>query len=153
MYDELIAKLRGAKKFFPGYLVTAKDFRYELMPQDLCEAADIIEEMQRCIDGIDADNDSLCEQLQKSEADNINLTGWLAEEHAKHQWISVEERLPKHAYGEGDSVLTVSSLGSMRVLCFDGGNWCYPTGEALTTARKYPITHWMPLPEPPKGDE
>ena len=45
MYDELITKLRKAKKFFPGYLVTAKDFRYELMPQDLCEAADIIEEL------------------------------------------------------------------------------------------------------------
>ena len=68
------------------------------------------------------------------------------------EWIPVTERLPEHSCGESNSVLTVSSLGAMRVLYFDGGNWCYPTGEALTTAGKFPITHWMPLPEPPKEE-
>jgi len=72
------------------------------------------------------------------------------EELSKPRWISVAERFPEHAFGEGDSVLTLSCLGTMRVLYFDGGNWCYPTGEAVNTARKFPITHWMPLPEPPK---
>ena len=67
-------------------------------------------------------------------------------------WIPVTERLPEHEYGESTSVLTVDLYGAMRVAYFDGGNWCLPSGEALTTMRVAPITHWMPLPEPPKGE-
>ena len=67
-------------------------------------------------------------------------------------WISVTERLPEHEYGESTSVLTVDLYGGMRVTYFDGGNWCWPSGEALTTMRVAPITHWMPLPEPPKEE-
>ena len=67
-------------------------------------------------------------------------------------WIPVTERLPKHEYGESPSVLTVDLYGIMRVAYFDGGNWCMPSGEALTTLRVAPITHWMPLPEPYKGE-
>ena len=125
MYDELVKRLRNAAKWADKGLV--------ITPSVCMEAADAIEELSK-----------------QHEAQRNNLIALLND---KPCWIPVEERLPKHAYGEGDSVLTVSSLGSMRVLCFDGGNWCYPTGEALTTAWKYPITHWMRLPEPPKGDE
>lgn len=70
-------------------------------------------------------------------------------------WVPVTERLPEHEYGESTSVLTVDLYGVMRVTYFDGGNWCWPTGEALTTMRVAPITHWMPLPpvpEPPKEE-
>lgn len=68
----------------------------------------------------------------------------------KQRWIPVTERLPKAECGEGQSVLTVDVCGEQRVLYFDGGNWCWPTGEALKTSRSFPVTHWMPLPEPPK---
>lgn len=68
----------------------------------------------------------------------------------KQRWIPVMERLPKAECGEGQSVLTVDVCGEQRVLYFDGGNWCWPTGEALKTSRSFPVTHWMPLPEPPK---
>lgn len=62
------------------------------------------------------------------------------------KWIS--DRLPHSEFGESDEVLTISEMGVMRVLYFDGGCWCYPTGEVF----RYRITHWMPLPEPPKED-
>ena len=65
------------------------------------------------------------------------------------EWIPVKERLPEHEYGEGTDVLTVDIYGLMRVAYFNGGNWCEPSGEALTTVRVAPITHWMTLPEPP----
>ena len=68
-------------------------------------------------------------------------------------WISVKDKMPKHEYGEGDSVLTVDLYGEMRVAYFDGGNWCHPTGEAIMTTRIAPITHWMLLPEPPKEEK
>lgn len=67
-------------------------------------------------------------------------------------WIPVTERLPEHEYGESQSVLAVDLFGVMRVTYFDGGNWCLPSGEALTTLQVAPITHWMPLPEPPKEE-
>ena len=69
------------------------------------------------------------------------------------KWISTAKQMPKAMYGESNCVLTISSLGTMRVLYFDGGNWCYPTGEALNTAHAYPITHWMLLPLPPEDEQ
>ena len=91
-----------------------------------------------------------CDTLREDAADAIGI---LSKMEKTTQWIPVTERLPENAYGESNSVLTISSLGSMRILYFDGGDWCYPTGEALETACKYPITHWMPLPEPPNEGE
>ena len=64
-------------------------------------------------------------------------------------WINTKNQMPITKYGESDSVLTVDTLGEMRVLYFDGGNWCWPTGEALNTAQTFPVTHWMALPERP----
>lgn len=66
----------------------------------------------------------------------------------RSEWISVKERLPEAYYGESDNVLVVDEIGIRKILYFDGGCWCYPTGE--TYDRK--VTHWMPLPEPPKED-
>lgn len=65
-------------------------------------------------------------------------------------WISVNDRLPFSKYGESDSVLTVSESGIYEILYFDGGCWCKPTGEIRNACTK--ITHWMPLPEPPKEE-
>ena len=136
MYDELVKKLRHC-----GNTISCLYCLYwdgcggskegcGGSKEDLTQAANAIEELSHDIDIMNAAN--------------IALYGALP------RWIPVTERLPEHSYGESNSVLTVSSLGTMRVLYFDGGNWCYPTGEALTTAGKFPVTHWMPLPQPPK---
>lgn len=90
------------------------------------------------------------EERKKTEVDNINLTGWLAEEHAKHLWISVTERLPK--YGEKCLVhfkLTGHNDFHIRV------SYCYVQREGFWSdcGRDYKATHWMPLPEPPKADK
>lgn len=63
-------------------------------------------------------------------------------------WISVDDALPHAEYGEGTSVLTIDTMGLQRVAEWNGGNWCWPTGEVIATCGKFPITHWMPLPEP-----
>ena len=57
-------------------------------------------------------------------------------------WISVKDRTPKN----GDYVLCVSGAGIVQIASYD------------TSVRVYgfyanSVTHWMPLPEPPKGDE
>ena len=69
------------------------------------------------------------------------------------KWISVEDRLPHAEYGESDNVLTINRVGICKVLYFDGGCWCYPTGEPVYFGNpRWRITHWMPLPEPPVGN-
>ena len=57
-------------------------------------------------------------------------------------WISVEERLPP-AY---ESVITANKNGDVR--------WNYLINVKYGTwSNGYHITHWMPLPEPPKEVE
>lgn len=65
-------------------------------------------------------------------------------------WTSVENALPHAEYGEGISVLTIDTMGLQRVAEWNGGNWCWPSGEVIVTCGKFPITHWMPLPLPPE---
>ena len=54
-------------------------------------------------------------------------------------WHRVEEGLPK----QGEWVLVVSRFARMRIDFMDSkGRWYRTCG----------VTHWMPLPEPPKED-
>lgn len=69
-------------------------------------------------------------------------------------WIKCNEKLPDAKYGESNNVLAVCGAGVIHMLYFDGACWHYPNGnlyrvepENRTEQR---ITHWMPLPEPPK---
>ena len=63
------------------------------------------------------------------------------------KWIPVTERLPKNF---------ISVLGYMT----DAGDFppvreCYTVGNAFffpALSDKHPVSHWMPLPEPPKGE-
>jgi len=66
------------------------------------------------------------------------------------RWISVSERLPEAEYGESDSVLVCFENGTQDVLYFNGGNWCYPTGEVYISVNHKNGWHnkvvaWMPL--------
>lgn len=73
------------------------------------------------------------------------------------EWIPCSERLPFAEYGESDTVLTTcgykdvedTSVRWIRLLYFNGGNWCYPTGETYDQK----VYAWMPLPEPYQEDE
>lgn len=61
-------------------------------------------------------------------------------------WIPVTERLPSR----DDAVLCVGDNGISIADFVCGGKWCalpmfYVDGEQETN-----VTHWMPLPEPPK---
>ena len=66
----------------------------------------------------------------------------------KTKWISVNERLPeekvncivhyKHAYCDNDGYWAIGM--------------CFYDGEKFQLNPAYKVTHWMPLPEPPKGE-
>ena len=64
-----------------------------------------------------------------------------------HKWIPFNEIKPK----DGQSVLAVTELGEMEVFQFDA-NWPYCLCQCGGNIKTYYITHWMPLPAPPKGE-
>lgn len=131
MYDELIKNLRHDSA--SALQNCDFDFVYDWM----LEAADAIEELQK--------------QLREEKVDNVNLTGWLAEEHAKHLWIPVTERLPEE-YGhylaniEGGEFAQISWA---EIVYFDGKIFRW---EHISTEYPEEVIHWMPLPQPPERE-
>ena len=66
------------------------------------------------------------------------------------EWISVKDRLPEYADGH---VLVTDGM-RVKISC---RNACYKTASGETRcAQDYGagmcVTHWMPLPQPPKGE-
>ena len=128
MYDDLVKRLR---EIHPEEFGDAWDFAFACQ-QAMCEAADAMEDMNRTMDTLEADNDSLCEQL-----DDMN-----------EKWIPVTERLP----ALGVSVLTycpailyieIQSLKKhVGNLHWENHHGDWQDWEAVDL--------WMPLPEPPK---
>ena len=59
-------------------------------------------------------------------------------------WIPVGERLPEPME---NPVLAVF-IGTVFPAWYHGGKWEVPSGFFITN-----ITHWMPLPEPPKEND
>lgn len=54
------------------------------------------------------------------------------EDAEKYKWHDLRKDpydLPDAEYGESDTVLCQKEIGTYILLYFDGGNWCYPTGE------------------------
>lgn len=74
---------------------------------------------------------------------------------AATEWISVEERLPEPneeclvSERVGDRV--VIDLGELVQYC-DGRIFGWMTTNDWNEGEGCKITHWMPLPEPPKGE-
>lgn len=73
------------------------------------------------------------------------------------RWIPCSERLPFAEYGESNNVLATcghrdgenTSIRWIKTLYFNGGNWCFPTGETYEEK----VYAWMPLPEPWRGEQ
>ena len=65
------------------------------------------------------------------------------------KWIPVEERLPDHF---GVFVVAISEPGKMRVGkdCADFDPFAKTWLPSMCWDRGYKVSHWMPLPEPPK---
>ena len=63
------------------------------------------------------------------------------------EWISVKDRLP-----EG-WVLSFCRGKAVDVLKYDSQMQCWDSQYPKHCYRSGYVTHWMPLPEPPKEDE
>lgn len=78
----------------------------------------------------------------------------------KQEWISVDERLPdndyeKHWHDRQYYLVYTEPTGLMYVAKFGykGYKWWVSNDTVLDEKNYKKVTHWMPLPEPPKGEE
>ena len=128
MYDELVKQCRDCIDCLCGeckyeHLQKPGNF-VQCMNALLGEAADAIEGLL-------------------SERDEVNADSWKTAfevERDEHRWIPVTERLPS----EDGFTLIFTANGNPGVCYFTNGWW---GGYS-----KNHITHWMPLPEPPKEE-
>ena len=67
-----------------------------------------------------------------------------------HQWIPVTERLP--APGERVLAATVGVFSGEAYLSCEGV-WMRSYGVVWVSLVDVPVTHWMPLPDAPRGKE
>ena len=65
------------------------------------------------------------------------------------EWISVDDRLPQ----ENGRYLTANKRWDDKInvfdLWFDGGFWYVDRDDVVFD---FEVTHWMPMPNPPKGE-
>ena len=68
------------------------------------------------------------------------------------EWISVDDRLPEYSNdGFADAVLVTDGF-VQHMAYFVGGEWRFAESGEIKEPMWYRITHWMPLPQPPKGE-
>ena len=68
------------------------------------------------------------------------------------KWISVKDRLPEYSNdGFADAVLVTDGF-VQHMAYFVGGEWRFAESGEIKEPMWYRITHWMPLPQPPKGE-
>lgn len=80
-----------------------------------------------------------------------------ADANQPNPWISVEDRLPEATdkFGGSEDVLILDENGwrTVAMYCIPKNKWYLSVG-AIQGDCEYPfeITHWMPIPELPKGE-
>lgn len=94
----------------------------------------------------------LKEVFLKVLVDHLISTGVILDTQVARKWLSTAEETPKNAqsyyqhYGEYPEFIVMISGGVLpTTLFFDGEGWFDHANEY------YSVTHWMPMPLPPKG--
>ena len=63
------------------------------------------------------------------------------------EWIPVKDRLPKNGK---EGVLIALRWGIVDIGWYEEGQW---SSEFVNEYEDGEVTHWMPLPQPPKGEK
>ena len=114
------------------------------------QAADAIEELDTLLDGVRADNDALCETIEMLKKQVFDMSTLIGDYSENTRWIPVTERLPEDL----QTVLVVRKDGGIYCWMYSACSptdevWCDEYANAFSV---YDVTHWIPLPEPPKEE-
>ena len=99
------------------------------------------------------DNNVICDQKIEGLADDV--MDIIAHDVTVQEWISVEDRLPENdvmviGFTPCDGFMFVGYYHEEPK--YDWKAWMIITAMRSTKVMKKKVTHWMPLPEPPKGE-
>ena len=88
-------------------------------------------------------SDELLKQLK-----NAPITNWKEEPSIEvvQEWISVNDRLPENGK---EGVLIALRWGEVDIGWCEDGRW---RSEFVNEYEDGEVTHWMPIPQPPKGE-
>ena len=108
------------------------------------------------------ENKELRNQVQMLDAEAAYKNGYaMGFADAKADWISVNDRMPEDMYGKHRKKITVlvctesgrvSTASRQRAFCFDQTKKKWLELDTFEWNNRKRVTHWMPLPEPPKGE-
>ena len=113
-----------------------------------------------CIDDLHFESASL---IKRQQAEIERLQDRLDEKQATSdntsEWISVKDRLPENGHGifwkERKYYLVHLKNGQMLVAKYGykEHDWWIDSHDCVVEKNRYrEVTHWRPMPEPPKGD-
>ena len=111
------------------------------MPPELWtgEAIDVTQRHARYIDAAD-----------RIEAQQSKIATLTEQAMAQDKWISVDERpVEEKSHGYSDWILVSTRFGDNRFVCQDKRDF----HERKWVNNSENVTHWMPLPTPPKEAE
>ena len=96
------------------------------------------------------DNNVRCDQKIEGLAEDVMHV--ISNCATVQEWISVDDRLPEYSNdGFADAVLVTDGF-VQHMAYFVGGEWRFAESGEIKEPMWYRITHWMPLPQPPKGE-
>ena len=98
---------------------------------------------EKLIDIVEAYADFLDWDTKEDMVDSIMEKCFATDNNVPSKWIPVTERLPE----QYESVIVWTSDRELGEAQFDGERFEWCADEAFAD-----VTHWMPLPEPPKGE-
>lgn len=147
MYDELIKRLRAfckGCKLWDGCKCCLKG---ECSQQKSLQAADTIEELQK-----DLERSKDFEAFWQHEAEEA-LKKFQVAISNKPRWIPITERLPEYMENVLVTDGVFSGMGWRDYYDYHGTKpredyWISPNSNVNDLG----ITHWMPLPQPPKNE-
>ena len=139
MYEELVSELREKAEF----LACAEPLHIKnAFAESMKQAADAIERMEKALE--DAKE---YESFWEKEA-NEALRKFQVAVASKPRWICVDERLPE----SDQRVIYHTTEGAVEIGKYKPEFSVFTQGEIFAWIRRDAVTHWMPLPEPPKEE-
>lgn len=114
------------------------------------DALAYIQQLEKRIIHLGSLNQSILSTITMQERTRARLMEDISQLEAQvPKWISVEERLPEH--GE----VLICTVGNAVLVAWHHGSGRFETSSGLrfSTGGVLRVSHWMPLPEPPKEDD
>ena len=113
---------------------------------------DVREKLVELIGSTEYGNGSLVgKNFQKGFIEKI-ASNLIANGVTVQEWISVKDRLPKMRDDGFADAFLVTDGSLAHIAYFVDGEWIFTDNGQMKEPMFYDVTHWLCLPQPPKGE-